>query len=100
MSIKPEWTYTVRVSDEAHLSLPKPLFQALRLSEGEMVEVTALGQTIHLRRIPVEATKELSTLTRIIKSSLPVGTVDMSQYMTKYGYEQLCEDASDEAKDL
>ena len=46
------------------------------------------------------AKKSGSDLTRylagIIKSSLPEGSVDMSKYMTKYGYEELCRDEDEE----
>lgn len=92
-----ELVFTVKVSEEPYLSLPAPLARALRLCDGDEIQVSqpTLGRLIRVRK-PSEPPRPLSALAGIIKSSLPEGSVDMSKYMTKYGYEELCRDEDEE----
>ncbi len=81
---------TVRVSDQSDLQIPRGLSDELSLSDGDRVELVRRGDVVILQKIdrpgPAESLRELAGL---VKSSLAPGSVDVSEYMNRRGYEYL-----------
>ncbi len=81
---------TVRFSKGQELILPESLGKTLGLREGDQVEVQRRGEVLQIRRKPeVRSPGPLTEIARIVSSSWPVGSVDVTRYMDKHGYEQI-----------
>ena len=81
---------TVRVSDRSDLQIPRGLSDELSLSDGDRVELVRRGNVVILQKIdrpgPAKSLRELAGL---VRSSHPPGSVDVSEYMNRKGYEYL-----------
>lgn len=83
-------TVTVKVWDRSYLNIPEGLSKQLHLVDGDEVEVFRWGNVIALKKRHRTAhPRRLRDLAGIIKSSRPRASVDVSQYMTRKGYEYL-----------
>lgn len=83
-------TVTVKVWDRPYLNIPETLSKQLRLVDGDEVEVFRWGNVIALKkRHRTTSPKRLRDLAGLIKSSKAKASVDVSQYMTRKGYEFL-----------
>jgi antitoxin component of MazEF toxin-antitoxin module len=83
-------TVTIKVWDRPYLNIPESLSKQLRLVDGDEVEVLRWGDAIALKkRHPTAYPRRLRDLAGIVKSSRPRASVDVSQYMTRRGYEYL-----------
>ena len=81
---------TVRVSDETDLQIPRRLSDELSLCDGDQVELVRRGDVVILQRVgSAESTRPLRELSGLVKSSRPPGSVDVSEYMDRRGYEYL-----------
>jgi hypothetical protein len=81
---------TVRFSKRDELILPESLGRFLGLREGDRVEVQRQDNILWFRRgDAVPSSSPLTDLSRIVSSSLPVGSVDVERYMNRHGYEQM-----------
>ena len=81
---------TVRVSDQSDLQIPRGLSDELSLSDGDRVELVRRGDVVILQKVDDSApTRSLRELAGLVKSSRPPGSVDVSEYMDRKGYEYL-----------
>jgi len=81
---------TVKVSDQSDLQIPCGLADELSLSDGDRVELVRRGDVVILQKIDRPGrTRSLRELAGLVKSSRPPGSVDVSEYMTRRGYEYL-----------
>ena len=79
---------TVRISDESDLHIPRSLSAELSLSDGDQVKLVRQGNSVVLQRVEEPShPKPLQGLAGLVKSSRPKGSVDVTVYMTKRGYE-------------
>jgi bifunctional DNA-binding transcriptional regulator/antitoxin component of YhaV-PrlF toxin-antitoxin module len=81
---------TVKVSGQPDIQIPRRLSDELSLYDGDRVELVRRGDVIILRKIDRPAcVKSLRELAGLVKSSRPPGSVDVSGYMNRKGYEYL-----------
>jgi len=81
---------TVKVSDQSDLQIPRGLSDELSLSDGDRVELVRRGDVVILQKIDgAGSSKSLRELVGLVKSSRPPGSVDVSEYMNRRGYEYL-----------
>lgn len=85
----------VKLSQDKEIVLPESLAAALGLREGDHVTVEFQDYVLRLQPdnpssdMPCELTTgSLTDLAKLITSSRPVGSVNVEDYMDKYGYEQ------------
>jgi len=81
---------TVKVSDQSDLQIPRGLSDELSLSDGDRVELVRRGDVVILQKTDgAGSSKSLRDLAGLVKSSRPPGSVDVSEYMNRRGYEYL-----------
>jgi bifunctional DNA-binding transcriptional regulator/antitoxin component of YhaV-PrlF toxin-antitoxin module len=81
---------TVKISDQSDLQIPRGLSDELSLSDGDRVELVRRGDVVILQKIDRPgSSKSLRELAGLVKSSRPPGSVDVSEYMNRRGYEYL-----------
>ena len=81
---------TVKVSDQSDLQIPRGLSDELSLSDGDRVDLVRRGDVVILQKIDgAGSSKSLRELAGLVKSSRPPGSVDVSQYINRRGYEYL-----------
>ena len=80
----------VKVTDQADLYIPIGLSKQLDLAEGDRVEFVGAGHLITLLKYRnVSPPRPLRHLAGVVKSSRPIASVDVAQYMIQRGYESL-----------
>ncbi|MFP3897647.1 MAG: AbrB/MazE/SpoVT family DNA-binding domain-containing protein [Anaerolineales bacterium] len=82
---------TIRISDQSDLHIPRRLSDKLSLSDGDQVEFVRRGDAIILQKVnKLSSPRPMRKLAGLVKSLRPRGSVDVSAYMNKKGYEYLC----------
>jgi bifunctional DNA-binding transcriptional regulator/antitoxin component of YhaV-PrlF toxin-antitoxin module len=80
----------VKVSDQFSLQIPRKLSTQLALADGDQVEIVRQGDLIILQRLKkTRSPRPLRDLAGRVKSSRPKASIDVSEYMTRKGYEYL-----------
>jgi bifunctional DNA-binding transcriptional regulator/antitoxin component of YhaV-PrlF toxin-antitoxin module len=80
----------VKVSDQFSLQIPRKLSTQLALADGDQVEIVRQGDLIILQKLrKISSSQSLRDLAGRVKTSRPRASVDVSEYMTRKGYEHL-----------
>ena len=81
---------TVKVSDRTDLQIPRHLSRELSLADGDQVELVRRGDLVILQKISEpQPTQSLRSLSGLVRSSRPSGSVNVAPYLAKKGYEDL-----------
>ncbi len=82
---------TIKICDQSDLHMPRRLSDKLSLSDGDQVEFVRRGDVIILQKLNKPSShRPMRELAGLVKSLRPRGSVDVSAYMNKKGYEYLC----------